>query len=522
MTSRRLMKCLLRHVVSDMSKTTCPEGQDACPQDSDDARARPREGERAPPPSGRDQGRGALALAAPRGRPAPSFAPLLCARELGLLLGIALAPGCLHEPAYAPERALAVWRSQAAAVEVDPGTSPDAPTPAVGDPLGPAEVYALAEGRSPELAAIAAREAVANAEIRASRAVDDPQLRLTNVRLDDAVNGPPELSLGVRVPIPRPWALQARVDAAEQAAVAQARWTDETRFALRAEVDRLFARLDHRRADLEQALRSLAIRRSEADHLGARVERAVATRLDAAMAEVRVAEVDDEVHRLRGEITGLERALARLAGVAPGRLRIDPRALEAAPLDLDPEGLTELALRSRPELQGAQARSFQGAAEVRALRGEAWPWLDWTQLAVRTGGASGQSSLGFGVAVGLPIFGRTQARVRVARARQRQRELEEAASIAAVVDEVAAAIEAARTTASRVRALEEGLLPRVEVALREAEAALAAGALDPLEADAALAREVAARRVHLAALLDHREAVIDLEVAVGAPLGGGR
>ncbi|HEY0134728.1 MAG TPA: hypothetical protein VGB85_11625, partial [Nannocystis sp.] len=61
-------------------------------------------------------------------------------------------------------------------------------------------------------------------------------------------------------------------------------------------------------------------------------------------------------------------------------------------------------------------------------------------------------------------------------------------------------------------------LPSVDEAVRQAEAALAAGALDPVTAREVAARRVAARRLHLAAMYERREAIIALEAAVGGPL----
>ena len=65
------------------------------------------------------------------------------------------------------------------------------------------------------------------------------------------------------------------------------------------------------------------------------------------------------------------------------------------------------------------------------------------------------------------------------------------------------------------------LLPPMEAAEVEAKAAVESGTLDPAQANAIALKAVQARRRLIAAELEHRVALIDLEAAVGAPLGVG-
>jgi hypothetical protein len=120
------------------------------------------------------------------------------------------------------------------------------------------------------------------------------------------------------------------------------------------------------------------------------------------------------------------------------------------------------------------------------------------------------------------VFGWNLGEIKATRAYVRQRELEERARVAAVADEVDEAVARVEQTARRVLELERGLLPGIEAAAREADAALAAGALAPGEANQIATRVIAARRVHLVALFDHRDAVLDLEAAIGASLAAPR
>jgi outer membrane protein TolC len=189
-----------------------------------------------------------------------------------------------------------------------------------------------------------------------------------------------------------------------------------------------------------------------------------------------------------------------------------------ADFELDRDALTERALRSRPELRTTQTRVGQAEAAVYLERSKAWPWLSWAQVGYAVGSNAATIPVSFGLALDLPIFSWNRGEVRAARALQRQRELEERAGVASVASEVSEALARVERATARITEIETSLLPSVDEAVRQAEAALAAGALDPLTASEVAARRVAARRLHLAAMYERRDAIISLEAAVGGPL----
>lgn len=424
--------------------------------------------------------------------------------------------GCLHAPIDTPQRSLAIWRTMPASTAA--AAHHGAPATA-GDVHDAARTCALALAHNPDLAALAAGDEVAAANVRAAGQLDNPQLRLTNFNVDDIVNGRPGMNIGVRVPIPRPGAVRARVAGARFAADDQRRATEDAGRRLCTRIHKLFARLALLHADLEHVARAAAVRTDDRARIVASTVQAVATRLDVALVDVDLAEDHDEGDRVRAELDRTQAELVRLAGVAgPLRFRVDRDELQLRDLALDRDALVEQALVARPELRAAHARVGLAHADNAVARGKAWPWFDWAQVQYHAGPGASASAFGFGLGLSIPVFSLNRGEIKATRALVRQRELEERARIAAVAGEVDEALARAEQTARRVHTLERELLPKLELAAREAEAALAAGALDPGTASAVATRRIAAQRAHLIALFEHREAVLDLEAAIGSPL----
>jgi len=439
-----------------------------------------------------------------------------------LILALPLLPllltGCFHGHSYTPQRTVTTWRDMQRAASTAATTRP-AEAPGPGQPLTADQAYALALARSPELAAAEARAEVAEAGIQAARQLDNPQLRLTNFNIDDVVTDRTGMNIGLRIPIPRPGTIHAKVAGARLGAEGQRGLADDARRQLRARIFKLYARMAMLRADLEQHTRAGQLRGGQRDELGARVGQSVGTHLDLALADVAHAQSLDAAARIEGEMSRVAAELQRILGATEApTLQVDPGELQLRDLELDRDALTERAMSSRPELRLAQTLVGQAQAEVYLARSEAYPWFDWAQVQYRAGPKANATSWGFGVAMTLPVFSLNRGEIKASKALVRQREFEERAQIAAVASEVGEAIERVEQSARRVKDLETRLLPQIETATRAAETALAAGALDPVTASTVATRMVEARRTHIAALLEHREAVIDLETAIGGPL----
>ncbi|MBV1860063.1 MAG: TolC family protein [Nannocystaceae bacterium] len=436
------------------------------------------------------------------------------------LLGVGLLSGCYHAAPYSPAVAEAQWLSigdTSFGAAPSPETDEESSTPV---PVLTAEqTYTMAVAHSEAVVASAARAEVATAEVAASRQLENPQLRLTDLNVDEIRADETAMDIAVRVPIPRPGSIKTRVEGAKQLAQAQHSRTDDARRLLRAQVFKLHARLAMLAADRKYTEQATELRTARRDQVTARVESRVATNLDAALAEVSLAEAKRAQSAVDDDIAATNRALARLAGVSgPVRFSADPSQLSASGGALDHTALVARAIATRPELHAAHYRVNAALADVHLAKGEAWPWFEWAQVQYMAAPDATPSSLGFGVALTLPVFSWNRRKIRANKARVHQREAEQRAGIVAVATEVAAAVARVERTATVAADIERDLLPAVERARKEAEKALGAGALGPIEAGDIEARAVEAQRIHLAALLDHRDAMIDLEAAIGGPI----
>lgn len=440
-----------------------------------------------------------------------------------ILLAALLTAGCFKAPMVTSQRSLSTWREmQAADNRREPG-QPAPGQPAPGDPLTSDQAYALALSRNPSLAVAEAEVDVAEAEIGASKQLENPTLRLTNFQIDETVAGRPGMNLGLRAPIPRPGSIQARATAARLVAEGAESRAEAARRRLRVDIRRHFAELAFYTADLDELTRAAELADKRIQQLRARVDQAVATRVDLSLAEVEHAELLDELSRVRGELARTEAALSLL--VSPGTSQtfvVDRDELKITDVALDRGALTDKAVGARQELRETQTRTGEAQAEEYLARNEAWPWLAWAQVnyqfraAPSTAMTTSTPAFGFGLALDIPLFSLNLRKIKAAKAVVRQRQLEERAAVALVATEVAAAMARLATADARVREIERSLLPQIEEAARHAEAALSAGGLDAIKALEIADRQVAARRVHLGALYERRDAVLGLEAALGA------
>lgn len=431
---------------------------------------------------------------------------------------LGLGTGCFHATPYSPSAAHEQWRAAQQADAARASTSAD-PT-ARGPGLTADEAYALALARSPDVEALSAATDAATAEIQAARQLDNPQLRLTGFNVDDVISSQPALNIGLRVPIPRPGTVHAQVAAAEVIADGQRSVAEDAKRLLRQRIDLSFAELTVLTEDLAHATRATELHARRSEELAARADQAVATRVDVARAEVERARAAQELGLVADRLEEVQAELARLCGIRGGaRFQPDPAHLRVTRADLDRDALTERALATRPELRTAHAQVVEAEAEAHLARASAWPWFDWVQLQYRAAPGSTPSAFGLGVALTLPVLSWNRGEHKASRARVRQRRAEQQALVVRVADELDAAAARVERTAARVGELERELLPAIEAARAEAETALATGALDPLVASDIELDAVAAHRAHLAALLEHRRAVVELEAALGEPLG---
>jgi cobalt-zinc-cadmium efflux system outer membrane protein len=435
-----------------------------------------------------------------------------------ILLPIAAAAGCFHATPYSRTAAQEQWRAQRDEETARTAATATAAESPAGTALTADEIYELALVHSPDVTVLSATTEAAIAEIQAAGQLENPQLRLTSFNIDDVLANQPALNIGLRMPIPRPGTIRARVAGAKHAAEGQRGLTEDAKRLLREQIELLFAQLTVLTADLEHAEQAAALHAERRKQLDLRVGLAVSTNVDVAMAAVEEAEARNDLAEIRDAIGLAEEQLARLAGIhGPVQLQLDPELLlTTAPVERDV--LIERALASRPSLRSAQALVVEAEAEAHIARAEAWPWFDWVQLQYRAGPGSPPTAFGLGVSITLPALSWNRGAIKASKAVVRQRKAEHDSQVVAIADEVDAAAATVERTRERVLALERELLPAIAVATSEARSALETGAIDALAANEVETKAVAAKRAHLAALLEHREAVVLLEALVGGQI----
>ena len=157
------------------------------------------------------------------------------------LLGLACVTGCFHAAPYSPAANQATWRSMRDRGDAST-SSGTAPKPS-GPGMTADEAYAMAIERNYAIVERAAAAEIAAAEVHAEKQLDNPQLRVTGFDVDDVINRNSAVNIGLRMPIPRPGSVRARVAGAKQVAEGEAQLTEDAKRQLRAEIDKLFAQL---------------------------------------------------------------------------------------------------------------------------------------------------------------------------------------------------------------------------------------------------------------------------------------
>jgi len=435
-----------------------------------------------------------------------------------LLLGSVCAgsPGCFRSEVMAPDRAVVLWQ-QVNARQSAPGMKPAAGKEP--SQLGLEEALQLALKDNPSLKVLEARLAQSQAEEGEAIQLDNPQLRINNIEVDKIAESRPELDLALRVPIPKPWILDARTRRAELATEETRARLARGRAALRLEVRRLFISL----ATLEQEQRELAL---SLDKLGKHVTQVeqklaagAATRFDHSTAKLRVAEVDDRLGAVRSNHGETVLRLRRLVGVRPARpVTFKTEKLAEAPADLalDDQALIKKALQNQPDLREAAARVGMAQADAYIARAQRWPWLRYAEVSYGFNPNMDPLNLEFSVAVSVPLLSWNQGSIEAGDALVTRRRLEEQARLMAVAQDVSQACENVRIMTARLREMERTLLPAVKDTGAALAEAATRGAIDPLDAIQVETRRIRARRRYLRALREHKEALVRLDAAVGA------
>ncbi len=335
-----------------------------------------------------------------------------------------------------------------------------------------------------------------------------PSLRLgvRDLEVPTAANpvpGDPEFVARLRMPLPRPWDLDAAAKLGRATVAREDAQLEGVRADLRDAVTRRFHALPLLRDEVAQAAELARLRDAHTEAVAERRSEGLATALDWLASEEDRRDADDRRANRLADLQGLEAEL-RLLLQWPVDEPLELVAVDQSPRVLAPTPtLAELVASAEardPGVREADAEIARAEARLHRLQLRSLPWLDWAQ-----GGAilkaNRPTAFEVGVAVDIPVYmwGATRTRAasqEVASAKLTARDARTAAEqrLARRLRSVAAARErweVERTHRDAVRGTAEPLIeladPLVAIELR---ARLLQAELRVLSAYAALVEEL--------------------------------
>lgn len=416
----------------------------------------------------------------------------------------------------APDRALMVYRaSRSARAEAPPDVVPPQTLTLEG-------AVAMAKSRSARVAAGQARIAVAEARTEEAGQIENPQVRVSNIRLDQYVNDKPRLDVGLRISPARPGEIDANVAFARaeesevRAEVLVEQQEDE------AEVRWLFEEVLLFDAELTALDAAVEARRRLGSVVKARLDRQLATRIDDAYAELSSMEAEQdraEARALRG--AAYEALMDRLGLPRTAEVKLvgEPPSADRLPELPGEEAVVEAALRARPEIAAAAARIDAASAETYLQKAKRWPWFSFVQFGYEFE-PDIEDPLGFSFQAGIevPLFSLNSGGVRRAEAEGAEARRTFEAEVERIAREVRDRLREARAARELVLTFRNGAIPAADRAASEVKAALDVGQVDLLQMELVEERRIELRMQELKRLRDYYEARAELRQAAGGKL----
>jgi outer membrane protein TolC len=376
------------------------------------------------------------------------------------------------------------------------------------------EAVALAKAHSARLEAAKAQAAAAAAKIAAAGRLPNPELRVSQLQLDQLLAGQGQVRPSIRVSLPRPGEIEAEVaEARAEEAEARALLHAEE-VTLEADVRWAFDDVVLLEAQLAALDAVASARSAAAERLRARLDGATATALEEAMAAMGAVKAEQDRAELAAELTTSKAAFLGLLGLDPAApVLVVGDALTAWPPPPLPDDrtLVEAALRRRPEVAIAASRIDASAARASLERAKQWPWFSFLELGyqVQPGVPAGLGWT-FQAGVEVPILDTNRDGVaRTAAKKAFDAEVER------VAREVGVGLRAARAAATLVTELRARSLPATERAASAVKRALEGHDVDVVSALTVDERRVVLEMRLLSAMRSYRVAVDALRRAAG-------
>lgn len=381
---------------------------------------------------------------------------------------------------------------------------------------------AMAKDNSARLAALEAHAATAAAEVAATDQYPNPVLTLSNLHLDDMVDGKPRVRTALKVPMPRPGEIAAKVAEARAAeATARAAALAEA-LAIEADVRWLFDNVLLLDAEIAAAEAVAGARRSLAARMKERLAAAETTTIDEAMVELAATLSEQDSVEWRTQRAQAKSELLDRLGLDPAadvHLVGDRTAAWPPPALPAEETLVETALRRRPEIQIAAARIDGADARVHIESANRVPWVSSVEVGYDFA-PDVDAGLGwvFRVGVDLPIFNTNRAALGAATSARTAEKRALAAEVERVALEVRRCLREANAAEALVTEFRRRALPVAERAGADTKRALEDRGIDVIRALSVDEHRVLVDLRLLRLVRRYRTAVSELRRAVGGRL----
>ncbi|MFO0591318.1 MAG: TolC family protein [Polyangiaceae bacterium] len=412
---------------------------------------------------------------------------------------------------------------------IEAGSAPASPEGAalpIPEQLTVDDAIALAKERSAKLVELRARADQAKAEVGVAARLPNPEVQVQNLRMDQVLDGKPRERTTVKMPLPRPGEIDARIAAAQADEASATAALHAAEMDIEGDVRWLFDDVLLLDAQIKAADAVVAARDAVAAQMKARLDAQQATALDETLAAVTAAEAVEDRVSLASQRAATRAALFVQLGLsADANIKIvgaPPEAWPPAPLPTE-RALIEQALQRRPEVESAIAKMDAADARTYAEKVKRWPWLTFVELGYEIGPTvkDGQGFT-FQAGVELPIFNTNQKGVAAAEAEQKAAKANLANAVQTISREIRIRLQSARIAEQQVDDLRSRVLPASARAGVEIQKALSGHDVDVVLALMVDVRRVRVELLYLDAIRRYRAAVSDLRRSVGGNLPGAK
>lgn len=398
------------------------------------------------------------------------------------------------------------------------------PMPMPGEPLTLDRALALAKGSAPAIRTARARVALTDAaRVEAAFPVpENPEIAVgVGARTTDGAAGF-EFDVAISQKLEIAGEAGRRVaSAAARRRVAEAA-VDEVRWAVAAEVERLFARIALVDEELTFAKSFEGFSEALRKAAQGRVDAGANSKLSVLIADTELARTREAVLEVAQRGRALRLRLARVIGLpttAVGSVRGELPPVRASP---STEPLWEVLLRRHPELQTAELEVEAGRRRIALEDREAWPKPTLEVSYGREPGGGLEPAAHkwmLKIAVPLPLVRRNQEGQSAARAKVLVAELEREEALVALRAQLERAVQQTDSARRRLALFESGVMPPLEEALSRLRTAFERGAIDIHDVSQAQARVFEAGRGRLRAKRAYFDGLLEIRRLVG-PVGG--